>query len=467
MSSENWITGGKTISLDKDYELGSSIGQPGQFGEAYKITERKTGERRAVKVVSKHKFRNEHDKKFHFAQLREEIRIMKELKHDNIIELFNVYESAGHLYIVMQLCEGGELFDRIQDQPDGSFSEADAQKILKQIIDGLAFLHAQKIAHCDLKPDNFLFLTKDKDSPLKIIDFGMSKHIPDFKKKMTSFRGTPYYVAPEVLEGFYTKSCDIWSFGVVMFVMLFGYPPFHANSDDDIFKKIKKGFCPQVKKGYGAWFPSAMNCSEAAKDLLAKCLNAESKRITAEEIQNHHFFTSKASTTPMDSMLKNLKDFQTKVQFKAKVLEKLYADFTTNEDMRSLEDEFKKMDVNGDQSLDMEEMVEALAKTGVTRADAENLFKAVDIDGDGTVSYQELLLTATDRKLGLQEERQWAAFCKIDTDSSGHIDESELVKLLDISQEEAKVLIKEVDVDSDGKVSFDEFKKMWSATKKS
>jgi serine/threonine protein kinase len=134
-------------------------------------THKKSGEIRAVKVISKARFhRHAEDIAHHYQQLHAEIQVMQSMSHPNIITLFDVFESQSELYIVMEACMGGELFDRIKEQ--GHYTEQDASKVLRQMCEGILYMHTQGIAHCDLKPDNFLFLQKSKDSPLKIIDFG-------------------------------------------------------------------------------------------------------------------------------------------------------------------------------------------------------------------------------------------------------------------------------------------------------
>ena len=155
----------------------------------------------------------------------------------------------------MYVFSGGELFDRIKDQ--GAYSEKDASGVMRQMCEGIKYMHSNQITHCDLKPDNFLFLNETPSSPLKIIDFGMSKFVQR-RKYFQVICGTPYYVAPEVISGKYSEHCDIWSLGVVMFVMLFGYPPFYADqekygaeTDDRIFKLIQAGFQAVTKAGYG------------------------------------------------------------------------------------------------------------------------------------------------------------------------------------------------------------------------
>jgi calcium-dependent protein kinase len=164
-----------TEPIEKYYKFNQRLGQPGQFGYAVLATNIKTGAARAVKVISKARFTRNADIKYHFEQLRDEINVMKSMNHSNIIQLFDVYESSSDLFLVMELCSGGELFDRIKDQ--GAYTEKDASDVLRQMCEGIKYMHNNGIAHCDLKPDNFLFLNQTPNSPIKIIDFGMSKFV--------------------------------------------------------------------------------------------------------------------------------------------------------------------------------------------------------------------------------------------------------------------------------------------------
>lgn len=167
-----------------------------------------------MKVISKSKVKNP-------ERFKLEIDIMKQLDHPNIIKLYETFEDTRNVYLVMEICEGGELFDRIIEK--GQFSEAEARHIFTQIMHALNYCHKNKICHRDLKPENFLLLTKADDSPLKMIDFGLSKFF-DMKESakalsMTTKAGTPYYISPEVLKGDYDESCDIWSAGYLFSII--------------------------------------------------------------------------------------------------------------------------------------------------------------------------------------------------------------------------------------------------------
>jgi len=474
---DKWILPYPTQDINEVYIIGAQIGQPGQFGRAHLVQHRVTGAKRAVKVVSKQKFTRSSDKQVHFKELKLEIDILRTLEHDNIITLYDVYETVNDLYLVTELCGGGELFDRIKAQPAGSYSEKDAQVVLRQICTGLAYLHKHKIAHCDLKPDNFLFTDPAPDARLKIIDFGMSKHVRR-RQYLHSLRGTPYYIAPEVLRGQYNEACDMWSFGVVMFVMLFGYPPFHADADQEIFRKILNGFTPQVRRGYQAHFPAAIPCSDSAKDLIAKLLTSDTaKRLTAEEALAHPWLSGDTATAaPMiNDVLTNLRNFAAHSKFKQGILN-LMVNTLNETDIQRLQQTFKELDADGNGQITISELSAAVEKSGLyasslgspregqsklTQEDLKRILEAVDVDGDGTISYNELLLTTVQRKISAKEERLWMAFSRLDCNRDGKITVDELAAVFGENRAEAEKMIKSVDKDGDNVVNFDEFLDLW------
>jgi calcium-dependent protein kinase len=234
----------------------------GHYGVVRKCMHRETGEWYAIKSIRKSKVSK-------IEVLKREIEILKEVKHPNIIELFEVYEDERYLHLVTEVCTGGELFDRIiakTQSDEGHFSEHDAALLVHDILDAIRYCHDEKgIVHRDLKPENFLFLTEDEDAPVKIIDFGLSRHDDTDLGIMQTKVGTPYYVAPEVLRREYTNSCDVWSIGVITYILLCGYPPFYGDSDTQIFESVKGGKFD---------FPSPEwdEISESAKDFVTQLL---------------------------------------------------------------------------------------------------------------------------------------------------------------------------------------------------
>jgi calcium-dependent protein kinase len=451
-----WIVG-QTGPADEFYAVGNPIGTAGSFGQAYTVTHRTTGEERVVKVITKSKFALSRHRADHFGELRTEIAILKETSHPNLIKFHEVFETKANLYIVTECCYGGDLFSRIVAQTH--FTEQDASNIMRQAMEGVLYLHSRRIAHCDLKPENFLFKEKGQ-SVLKIIDFGMSKHVHQ-RGNLTKLRGTPYYIAPEVIEGRYSEHCDIWSFGVIVFVCLFGFPPFAGNSNRDIFTKVQQGFNPVTRRGFGPWFPDHIPCSEAAKDLIANCLTRDqSSRLTAAEVLDHPWFNGQASLTKsVDLVFKNLAGFMVANKFKILVLDAM-VDVLNQSELKTLGKVFAEIDLNGDGQVSPTELVQAFKLQGFEEKGIQvivDVMKTMDADGDGTLSYRELLLASVQRKLAAKEDRMWQAFCRFDKDKDGTITPEEIAEVLRVPLEQAKTMIKDVDLDGDGKIDYDEF----------
>lgn len=185
------------------------------------VTHRATGVKYAVKCLDLGLVETAEG----LRQLFEEIFIMCQLDHPNIVRLEEVYESQSEIYLVQELCLGGELFDRLDDQPDYHYTEQQCARLIKQMLSAVRYIHSKGIVHRDLKLENFLFSTTSPDSEIKMIDFGLSKHFTHGQQHNEAV-GTPYTVAPEVLRGKYDEKCDVWAIGVITYLLLSGDPPF-------------------------------------------------------------------------------------------------------------------------------------------------------------------------------------------------------------------------------------------------
>lgn len=271
----------------------------------------------------------------------------------------------------------------------------------------------------------------------------------------------------------------MWSFGVITFVMLFGFPPFFSRDNDDtqIFKKIQTGFNPETKKGYGPWFPQNRAVSQAAKDFIANCLKTDIlKRYTATEALQDPWLTGKtASAEPLlDNVLSALTEFTAQCKFKAAVLMTM-TDVLSEQEVAQLQKTFQSIDKNGDGTItaqELKESVEGQMEGGVMTqekktelAALQKLIENADVDGDGMLSYEELLATAINRKMKLKEERMWKAFCRFDENGDGKISTDELRNALSKHNTKENVDIAEifsrVDANGDGFVDFEEFMGMW------
>ena len=221
-------------NIKETYKILDQLGK-GSFAFVRKAKHRETGEYFAIKILSKKKME---DKDLEAIQV--EIEIMKNIDHPNVVKLYDVYEDEGHICLVMELMQGGELFEKILECDH--FPECDAREAIKSIIDALRYCHGMGIIHRDLKPENLLIKDSAADdiSSLKISDFGLARFIKTDEYAQTTC-GTPGYVAPEIINlKPYSKECDYWSIGVILYILLSGSPPFYEDKDDDLFEKIRK-----------------------------------------------------------------------------------------------------------------------------------------------------------------------------------------------------------------------------------
>ena len=270
----------------------------GSFAKVYLVQNKKTKEVNACKELTKNKINN-------LERLKEEINIMSNCDHPNIIKLLEVYENTISIELIMEQCQGGCVFDNLVKKIEAegkAYTEKEAAVIFKQIMSAINYCHEQGICHRDLKLENVLFLTKEKNSPIKLIDFGLSKHIkrkkinPIGKNKnykamnMRSKVGSPHYISPEVLEGKYTQKCDIWSAGVMLYVMLSGYFPFDGDTNKEIYAAIKSKKFDFNDKQWN-------NISNEAKDLIKHMLCDENKRYNVENILNHPWLKKMSPNT--------------------------------------------------------------------------------------------------------------------------------------------------------------------------
>lgn len=276
------------IALDKNfgfskqfvshYELGEEVGR-GHFGYTCSAKAKKgsmKGQDVAVKVIPKSKMTTA----IAIEDVRREVRILRALTgHKNLVQFYDAYEDDDNVYIVMELCKGGELLDKILSR-GGKYSEEDAKIIMVQILSVVAYCHLQGVVHRDLKPENFLFSTKEENSPLKAIDFGLSDYVkPD--ERLNDIVGSAYYVAPEVLHRSYGTEADMWSIGVIAYILLCGSRPFWARTESGIFRAVLKAD-PSFDE---APWPSL---SPEAIDFVKRLLNKDyRKRLTAAQALSH------------------------------------------------------------------------------------------------------------------------------------------------------------------------------------
>ncbi|XP_065011873.1 calcium-dependent protein kinase 2-like [Musa acuminata AAA Group] len=434
------------------YTIGKELGR-GQFGVTHRCTHKATGEELACKTIAKRKLRTKED----IEDVRREVQIMYHLSgQPNIVDLKGAYEDKHSVHLVMELCAGGELFDRIITR--GHYTERAAAALLRTIVQVVHTCHSLGVIHRDLKPENFLLLNEDEDAPLKATDFGLSV----FFKEGEVFKdivGSAYYIAPEVLKKKYGPEADIWSTGVMLYILLCGGPPFWAESEHGIFEAILRG---QIDFTSDPW----PNISPGAKDLVRKMLNLDpTERLTAFQVLNHPWIKEdgEAPDTPLDSAVFNrLKHFRAMNQFKKAAL-KIIAGCLSEEEIKGLKEMFKNMDSDNSGTITVEELKEGLTKQGTKLSEDEvkQLLEAADADGNGTIDYDEFITATVHMNRMDREEHLYKAFQYFDKDNSGYITREELEQALKekgmYDGQEIKDIIAEADADNDGRINYDEF----------
>ncbi|KZV44448.1 calcium-dependent protein kinase 34-like [Dorcoceras hygrometricum] len=434
------------------YTIGKELGR-GQFGVTHLCTHKQTGEKFACKTIAKRKLANKED----IEDVRREVQIMHHLTgQPNIVELKGAYEDKHSVHLVMELCAGGELFDRII--ANGHFTERAAASLLRTIVQTVHTCHSMGVIHRDLKPENFLLLNKDEDAPLKVTDFGLSVFYKQ-GEVCKDIVGSAYYIAPEVLKRRYGPEVDIWSVGVMLYILLSGVPPFWAESENGIFNAILRG---HVDFSSDPW-PSISN---GAKDLVRKMLNSDPKlRLSAFDVLNHPWIKEdgEAPDTPLDNaVLDRLKQFRAMNKFK-KVALRVIAGCLSEEEIMGLKEMFKSMDVDTSGTITLEELKQGLAKQGtkLTEYEVKQLMEAADADGNGTIDYEEFITATMHINRMDREEHLYTAFQYFDKDSSGYITIEELEQALREfgmhDGKDIKEIISEVDGDNDGRINYDEF----------
>ncbi|KAK6936926.1 Protein kinase domain [Dillenia turbinata] len=434
------------------YTIGKELGR-GQFGITHLCTHKATGEQFACKTIAKRKLVNKED----IEDVRREVQIMHHLTgQPNIVELKGAYEDKHSVHLVMELCAGGELFDRIIAK--GHYTERAAASLLRTIVQIVHTCHSMGVVHRDLKPENFLLLNKAENSPLKATDFGLSV----FFKQGEVFReivGSAYYIAPEVLKRKYGPEVDIWSIGVMLYILLCGVPPFWAESEHGIFNAILRG---HIDFTSDPW-PSI---SPAAKDLVRKMLNSDPKqRLTAAQVLSHPWIKEdgEAPDTPLDNaVFDRFKQFRAMNKFK-KVALRVIAGCLSEEEIMGLKEMFKNMDTDNSGTITLEELKQGLSQQGTKLSETEvkQLMEAADADGNGTIDYDEFITATMHMNRMDREEHLYTAFQYFDKDNSGYITTEELEQALREygmnDDKDIKEIISEVDSDNDGRINYDEF----------
>lgn len=438
------------------YNLGPVISAY-HYHEIRKVVHRDSNEERSVKIFKK-------DTAPQIAQekLRIEISIVKQLDHPNIIKFFEIFEESQRLLIVMENCKGGELFDEILNRKQ--FTERQAAQIMKEIFLGLAYMHDKGVIHRDIKPENILLEDKNDLLNIKIVNFN-SAALKETGKTITGLVGTAYYIAPELMQGSYNEKCDIWSAGVILFMLLSSYPPFDGSSDKEIMNKILN---QQPNFQEHIWDSISSN----AKDLISKLLCPEPVRYSAVSALSHPWIQENISHPSENSgnifsAFKNLKSFHRCNKLRDAVQTFIVAQCISNQESKDLKQAFKDIDSNGDGKLSYDELLQHYRSViGDLNAEEEvkNIMKEVDTDDNGFINYTEFLKASISQKVLVSSQNLRRAFDMFDTDKNGSINASELKRVLQAGNSyDDKVwkdLIEKFDQNEDGEIDLREFEEL-------
>lgn len=452
------VLGRETPDVNDLFEFHEELGR-GQFGTTFLVTEKATGRKCACKAISKRQLQNEDD----IEEVRNEVRILHHLSgHDHVVELVGAYEGSKHVYIVMELLAGGELFDRIVEK--GKYSEKDASETLRTIVQTVEYCHQLSVMHRDLKPENFVLKDKSSESPICAIDFGLSTFFRD-SQIFTDLVGSPYYVAPEVLRRRYGPEADIWSCGIILYILLSGVPPFWAQTEQGIFDAILAG---SLDLESDPW----PKVSSEAKELISGMLRPDpKKRMTASQVLKHPWVADPnvAPARKLDNVVfKRFKNFAGITKFKKMGLMAMARTMTSDE-VAGLKELFKSFDTDNSGTISIDELRQGLKvkAAGPAMEELRAIMKTIDIDGSGELDYEEFIAATLAQSKQQSDEAVRRAFDYFDKDGDGSITveefEEAFAKMSPIERAnlgDIGELIASADTDGDGCIDYKEFMAM-------
>ena len=445
-----------------DYTIIKELGS-GSFATVHLVKHKTSGAIRAMKAIKKGPgFDDDEDNE---EEIINEINILMKMDHPNIVKIFEFYNSPTHFYLITEYCEGGCLFDLIQS--NGPFTEIQASYIMHQLFSVVNYCHKMKIIHRDLKPENIL-VNKNENGfvKIKICDFGTSLCFKrgEIQDKIV---GSIYYIAPEVLKKKYNSKCDLWSCGVIMYILLTALPPFGGSNNQTIIRKILIGEYDKTRL--------SKRC-KACIDLIDKLLEKDiSKRIRADAALKHKWFQIYKSKEIrvdiedpkiIEAYLKNLKNYKKSSDIQEIALAYLVHNHPELEEVDDACKLFGLIDKKGNGKISKEEFyngLNPLYKNENLKNDIDKIFENLDTDGNKYIECEEFVRAAIDKSIFLTEENMKFAFNYFDKDGKGEITIDDLVSIFsgDVQNkgelEKIRKMIKDISSSRDEKIRFKDF----------
>jgi len=450
------------VDVATRYDLDSLEIGAGGFGKVFIARDRAFSDRKvAIKKVQKPS-----RTAAELCDLQREIDVMKDLDHPGICKLLATFEEGRFMFFVMELCEGGEVFDRIIET--GHLSERATSSIIQQVTTALAYAHGRGIAHRDIKPENVVFCTAERsDMRVKLIDWGLATYTAE---TMTKAVGSMTYAAPEVIASQdrkqYSEACDLWSVGVLTYVMLCGKPPFWGTREQH-YKAARNERYPFKEDPWDRMNPQA-------KDFVSKLLKAKpEERPKCAEIVKHPWLATaphEGNEEAKSSVVANLQNFAAQSTFSRMCITAV-ARQLDHKHLKDIHQVFRDMDTDGNGTLSMTEVavgIKAMVGDSMDQKKIDDLCAKLDIDGSNSIDYTEFCAAGLGAKTGVQDDVIWAAFKTFDVDNSGFIDVANLQVILDstdvknswsaeVCAEVGAEIIAKFDRDKDGKITFEDW----------
>ena len=454
--------------IEKVYQRVKKLGE-GAFGEVWLVQHKILGKQFAMKIIEKSPHTN-------IELIRNEIKILKKLDHPYILKVLQFHFTDDKIYIITDYCPEGELFNEIAKKK--IFSEREAAYIIYQILTAIRYCHKMRIVHRDVKPENIMIMGRERNGLLrvKLIDFGTAKlFVEGYKNK--ALVGSAYYIAPEVIRGKYDESCDLWSIGVIMYILLTGKPPFNGEEDDDILRAISIGQYDTNTERYS-------KLSLQAKDLIKRLLTFNpNERITAMDALSHPWFKTTEFTnsyransinaTAANAMIKNLENYKSNNIIKCAVLAYLVHQNSNIKECIDASKLFTDIDLNKDGKLEKNELEYAYVQfCGLDQNQAKlktnSVFMNIDTDNNGFIESEEFIRACINPKIFTSENYLKFAFDYFDNDKNGSISILEIEDKFyqsaknknENTRMKLKAMFSQIDVNRDGNISFQEFSNM-------